>query len=82
MHSDQQNLCPHCQTALTKWETPPYSVAEGSGWETEFLLVCANNDCAFYRESRGRMREHYDRDLAYRYMLNPDTGEAGSIIAI
>lgn len=82
MTTDSKTICAHCQKPMPQWETPPDGVGEGSGWDTEFIYVCTNNDCSFYVQSRERMLKFYQRDVAYRYMYNPESGETGSIPAL
>ncbi len=82
MTSDPKTICPHCEKETTKWEPPLDGVGEGSGWDSEFLYICTNNDCSFYLQSRERMLKYYQRNVAYRYMYNPASGEAGSIPAV
>jgi hypothetical protein len=79
---DPKTICPYCKKVTSKWETPLEGVGEGSGWDTEFIYVCLNDECSFYVESRERMLKYYQRAITYRYMYNPESGETGSIPAI
>ena len=82
MTNDTRTICPHCQKQTTQWEPPLEGVGEGSGWGAEFIYICMNNACPFYTQSRDHMLKFYQRDVSYRYMYNPESGEAGSIPAI
>jgi hypothetical protein len=61
--------CPHCESRLEKWRVP-----EDASWNEDFFLACFNDDCSYYEEGWGWMREHYNQKMSYRYAINPTTG--------
>ena len=61
--------CPHCGTSLSKWLVPV-----DASWDDEFFFVCFDDDCSYYREGWGWMKEKYNQRASYRYAVNPRTG--------
>jgi hypothetical protein len=66
--------CPHCGDRLKKWLVP-----DGATWTEEFLFVCFNDDCSYYREGWEWMEQQYSQRASYRYMVNPTTGASSMI---
>ena len=66
--------CPHCGSRLRKWLVP-----EGASWSEEFLLVCFNDECSYYRKGWAWMKEQYNQVASYRYMVNPATGASSPL---
>ncbi|MHC5037755.1 MAG: ogr/Delta-like zinc finger family protein [Planctomycetota bacterium] len=66
--------CPHCGSGLKKWRVP-----EGSSWAEEFFFVCFNDDCSYFKEGWGWMKEQYKQEASYRYMVNPENGAASML---
>ena len=69
------NTCPHCQRPLAKWEP----CAE-SGWDCD-LYYCDNDECPYFVRGRQIICENYEKNFAYRYCLNPGTGQETPIVA-
>lgn len=72
--ADMLRTCPHCGSHLKKWLVP----AEAT-WSEEFFLVCFNDDCSYYKNGWRWMKETYNQQASYRYMINPTTGAASMI---
>jgi hypothetical protein len=72
--ADIPRTCPHCGSHLSKWRVP-----EGATWIEEFLFVCFNDDCSYYRDGWEWMKGQYNQNASYRYMVNPTTGGASMI---
>lgn len=53
----------------------------GASWSEEFLFVCFDNECSYYKEGWRWMRETYNQHASYRYMFNPVT-KASSMIPV
>jgi hypothetical protein len=66
---DIPQTCQHCGSRLRKWRVP-----EGATWTEEFLLVCFNDDCSYYKEGWEWMKAQYNQRASYRFMVNPTTG--------
>jgi hypothetical protein len=66
--------CPHCGHHLKKWLVP-----DGASWTEEYLFVCFNDDCSYYREGWEWMEQQYSQhasDSATREMIvEDDEGE-------
>ena len=72
---DATKTCPHCGSRLKKWLVP-----DGASWNEEFFYACFNNDCSYYRSGWSWMREQYNQDVSYRYMVNPTNGAAAPLL--
>jgi DNA-directed RNA polymerase subunit RPC12/RpoP len=72
--AETSRTCPHCGHRLQKWLVP-----DGATWTEEFLLVCFNDDCSYYREGWEWMEQQYSQHASYRYMVNPTTGTSSMI---
>jgi hypothetical protein len=69
-------VCRHCGSILSKWLVPVEAT-----WSEEFFWVCFNDDCRYYRDGWVWMKEHYNQNASYRYMVNP-TNKAVSQIPV
>lgn len=54
--------------------TPPLT-----NWETPFLYVCFNDDCAYFKRSAAWMKSQFNVSAMYRHKLDPSTGETGPL---
>jgi hypothetical protein len=55
----------------------PSYVTHGLDWGLDFLWVCMNDDCPLFVNGWTNMAEKYGQLDSIRYMVQPDTGEAG-----
>lgn len=67
-------ICPHCGHRLKKWTVP-----DGATWIEDFLLVCFNDDCSYYREGWEWMEQRFGQHASFRFMVNPTTGASSMI---
>ncbi|MHC4695441.1 MAG: ogr/Delta-like zinc finger family protein [Planctomycetota bacterium] len=72
--SDTTQACPHCGSRLKKWLVP-----DDASWSEEFFFVCFNDDCSYYTDGWGWMKEQYNQEASYRYMINPTTGASSPL---
>jgi len=72
--ADILRTCPHCGLRLSKWLVP-----DGTSWSEEFLFVCFNDECSYYRKGWAWMKEQYNQVASYRYMVNPTTGASSPL---
>ena len=79
MSEKERPHCIHCKQEMRKWSTPSFNFGDGLGWPTDFLYVCFNDECSFYMSGWERMMERYRQHASYRFMIDPSTGESGSI---
>jgi hypothetical protein len=66
--------CPHCGSRLKRWLVP-----EDTNWSEEYLFVCFNDDCPYYREGWDWMKEQYSQQASYRFMISPVTGATSMV---
>ena len=76
---EDKAVCPHCGQKLNKWSTPTFNFADGLGWCNDFLYVCFNDECKYFRNSWKHMYETYGQEMGYRFMIHPDSGESASL---
>ncbi|NIM52669.1 MAG: hypothetical protein GTO22_26060 [Gemmatimonadales bacterium] len=72
--ADIRRTCAYCGSRLKKWRVP-----EGATWSEEFFFVCFNDDCSYYKEGWVWMKEQYNQEASYRYLVNPATGASSQI---
>ena len=61
----EKKSCPHCGQILDRWE--PHSE---SGWD-HALLVCNNDQCAYFVRGREKICSEFKVNFAYRYCYDP-----------
>ena len=66
--------CPYCGKTLTEWEPSPYT-----GWGTN-MFYCDNNKCEYFINGRKKICYEFQKNFAYRYCINPETGHQFPII--
>jgi len=72
--AEASRTCKHCGGRLKKWLVP-----DGASWTEEFLFVCFNDDCPYYRAGWEWMEQQYSQRASYRYMVFPTTGTSSMI---
>jgi hypothetical protein len=72
--ADIPPTCPHCGSRLKKWRVP-----DGANWSEEFFFVCFNDQCPYYQRGWQWMKEQYNQQASYRFMIHPSTGAASMI---
>lgn len=71
---DVSRTCPHCGSRLCRWRVP-----DGMGYNEEYMLVCFNDSCGYYRGGWAWMQEQYAQRVSYRYMCSPVTGASSPL---
>ncbi len=71
---DIPTTCPHCGSRLKKWRVPGEAT-----WSEEFFRVCFNDKCSYYKNGWKWMKEQYNQEGSYRFMINPTTGASSMI---
>lgn len=59
----------------------PVTFADGLGWATTFLWVCANDDCPVFRKGFEHTLGNYGHTTSLRSIVEPDSGQASVIPA-
>ena len=66
--------CPHCGSRFKKWRVP-----DGASWEEDFFFVCFNDNCSYYKNGWIWMKEQFNQEASYRYMINPSSGASSPL---
>ena len=66
--------CPHCGETMVRFTLPPVTFGDGLGWNSEFLWICASDECPVFRKGFEQAFETYGRPLSMRAIVEPDTG--------
>lgn len=66
-------LCPHCDQEMKIWESPPFAVGDGLGWDSPYLFVCFNDDCPCYVEGWKNLMDNYAQNASYRCIQSPNS---------
>ena len=67
-------ICPHCKQPLKKWLCPPES-----SWGVEYQYVCFNDECSYFNNGWGWMKDKFNLNISYRYRFNPFNKENGPL---
>jgi hypothetical protein len=67
--------CPHCKAEMEQMDSRHLD------WESPYLWVCFNNDCTLFKKGWNHMMESYGQLVSYRFMIHPQSGDAGVIPA-
>ena len=67
-------FCPYCGEELERWEPSPYTC-----WGHD-MFFCNNNDCEYFINGRKTILIEFEKNFAYRYCYNPETGKDFPII--
>lgn len=72
--SEAPDKCPHCGDKLKKWATP-----EMTNWESEYHLVCFNDECPYFIRGWQWMRQKYEANASYRFRYDPANKSTGPL---
>lgn len=67
-------ICKHCGGKLTKLKLPM-----ANDWGAEFLMVCFNDECDYYKRGWDHMSKNYNVNASYRYSVNSANGKEGPL---
>lgn len=65
--------CPHCDLEMKLWESPPFAVGDGLGWDSPYLFVCFNDECPCYVEGWKNLMDNYAQHASYRCIQSPNS---------
>ena len=70
--------CPYCDQDLQKWDVPqnPFS-----NWDAEFIYVCVNVDCPYFRESVEHLAQSGSPGGTYCFVYDPSRNWCGPMAA-
>ncbi len=69
--------CPYCGGGLNKWEVPHSPFEIDCWYDTDFLYICFNDECPYFKRGWEWMWTSLRRNVSYRYMYHPITGKSG-----
>lgn len=81
MKKENNPTCPHCGRTMEEYPMPDVHYADILGWGSNFLWVCTNDECSLFVNGWKNMAEKHGQLASFRYMIQPDSGEAGVIPA-
>jgi len=67
-------FCKYCNSKLRKVALP-----EDNDWGVDFLMVCMNDECGYYKRGWDWMWNHYQVKSSYRFHYNSITGYEGPL---
>jgi hypothetical protein len=59
---------------MDRFTLPPVAFGDGLGWNSDFLWMCANDDCPIFRKGFEQAFAMYGRTVSMRAIVEPDTG--------
>ncbi len=59
--------CPHCGLPMSIWESPPFAIGDGLGWDSPYLFVCFND------EGWKNLMDNYAQHASYRCIQSPNS---------
>jgi hypothetical protein len=74
MTKDIPRNCPHCQSGLVPFRTPP-----NTSWGGNIHYACFNDDCPYFKRGWKWMAEKYEAHASYRFMVDPVNGTTGPL---
>lgn len=74
-------VCPHCDKTMVRFTLPPVTFGDGLGWNSEFLWICASDECPVFRKGFEQAFEVYGRTVSMRAIVEPDTGKSSVVPA-
>lgn len=66
-------ICPYCGDRLKKWEVPHSPFEIDCWYETDYLYICFNDECPYFKRGWEWMWSKMRRNVSYRHMYNPVT---------
>jgi hypothetical protein len=66
---------------MEEYQIPALKFHDTLGWGSTFLWVCNNDDCPVFVNGWKNMAEKHGQLASFRYMIQPDSGEAGVLPA-
>ena len=66
-------ICPYCGERLKKWEVPHSPFEIDCWYEADYLFICYNDDCPYFKRGWEWMWSKMRRNVSYRHMYNPVT---------
>jgi hypothetical protein len=70
----EKNICKHCGKEMNRVAMP-----FDSDWGVEYLIVCLNDECSYYKRGWEWMQQNYNVTSSYRYRIDPTNGSDGPI---
>ena len=74
MSTSEKPQCPHCDQPMKRWRTPQFGT-----WSSEWLWVCFNDECSYFRDGWEHMAGQYNVCASFRHSLDPGTGAKGPL---
>ena len=71
--NQEKPICPHCNEEMNIWESPPFAMGDGLGWDSPYLFVCFNDKCPCYVQGWQNLMENYSQHASYRCMQSPNS---------
>ncbi len=69
-----RHICKYCESEMKATAFPP-----GHDLGFEYVYICFNDECGYYKRGWDHMKENFKVNSSYRYMFNPHNGSVGPI---
>lgn len=66
--------CEHCNAKMKKMSVPPES-----GYDTNFMWVCFNDECEYFVRGWDWMQSQYKVKASYRHRVDPISGQGSPL---